>query len=196
MKNKKLKLIAVISAITICSSIGATTLETKAGGFISKISTSSSSSSGFWTRFKNSIPKVELDTSIFTNGWTKFKGLFTGSSKIKPRTSTQGNQNIGFDPTGDPNVDKRLGQLGPLVNDDPHMNGQKGRILGNGDNEPTYADLTLSGNPGSGVIIGGNGTETIYTEVRGSGNGGNPLPSYRFETGPDGVERIILGGGN
>lgn len=87
MKSKKLKLIAVLSAITICSSIGGSAIRSSAGIKLPKIFTSNGISSTLSSLGRN-VPKVELDFSFFKTGWTKFKGIFTSTSGTTPKTTT------------------------------------------------------------------------------------------------------------
>ncbi len=96
-KNRKLKLIAVIGAITIFSYVGASTTEANAGAFFSRSSSvniTQQSSSNLWGRLKSlayRIHKVELNCSdlgsslkkSLSSGWNKFKGLFTKTSGSK-----------------------------------------------------------------------------------------------------------------
>lgn len=135
MKNtkssgKKLKLIAVLSAITICSSLGASTFDASAGTIFSRSSsTTATNSTGCFSGLRSSLSRLGTRISSgLRNGLGRIGIIFSGSSSNTG--NRRGNNNPAFDPTGDPTVDKRLGMLGSLTEDDPHMNGQIGTMTG------------------------------------------------------------------
>lgn len=102
--SKKLKTIAVLSAITICSSVGISSIEANAGVwstlrswmsccFSSSNKTNISGSSNNGSRlkstgWKSNLPRVELVNP--------FKKIFTSSSSSKNKSGLSGSTNQGF----------------------------------------------------------------------------------------------------
>ncbi len=172
MKNKKLKVVAVLGAITVISSIGISSVNANAGAFIPRASSSNSTTggSGFLSRLR----------SGFTGIWTGLTSCFRGRT-----TSGNGTTSV----------------TAPSASAQTTSHHTNSSFDGDG-GDVTYANLSLTGTPGGlhpSNIDGGN--KTIYTTVKGSGGGSSSGLSSGLKitttgTGGNKVETVDFGNGN